>query len=210
VSTSTNYLESRIRERLKVGGHMQAKLFWVPVPGRGKIGILPRPRGADWLEDEIAAWREAGVDMVVSLLEPEEEAQLALEGEAAAAGARGIDFRSFPIPDRGVPASRESVAQLADEVIEALDSGRNVAVHCRQGIGRSGMIVGAVLVAAGEDLEGALEAIRESRGLSVPETEEQHQWLGDFAPWLASRRAAQHAAAADERRVGRRTGVLRS
>jgi hypothetical protein len=67
---------------------MQAKVFWVEVPGRGKIGILPRPRGADWLEDEIAAWHGAGIDMVVSLLEPEEEAQLALEGEAAAVGAR--------------------------------------------------------------------------------------------------------------------------
>jgi protein-tyrosine phosphatase len=73
-------------------------------------------------------------------------------------------------------------------------------VHCRQGIGRSGLIVGGVLVAAGEDLGAALEAIRKSRGVSVPETEEQRQWLGDFAPWLASRRAAQHAA--DERSAG--------
>ena len=179
---------------------MQAKVFWVAGPRSGKIGILLRPRGADWLEDEIAAWREAGIDMVVSLLEPEEETQLVLEGEAAAAAARGIDFRPFPIPDRGVPASRELVAELANEVIEALDMGRNVAVHCRQGIGRSGMIVGGVLVAAGEDLETALEAIGESRGVEVPETEEQRRWLGDFASWLVSRRAAQQAAAADERR----------
>jgi protein-tyrosine phosphatase len=184
---------------------MQAKVFWVPLPNRGKIGILPRPRGADWLEDEIAAWREAGIDMVVSLLEPEEEAQLALEGERVAAGARGIDFRTFPIPDRGVPASRESVAQLADDVIEALDMGRNVAVHCRQGIGRSGLIVAVVLVAAGEDLGTAVEAISGSRGVSVPETEEQRQWLDDFAAWQASRRAAQQAAAADERRSGGRS-----
>jgi protein-tyrosine phosphatase len=162
------------------------------------------------LDDEIAAWSEAGIDVVVSLLEPEEEAQLALEGEAAAAGAHGIDFRSFPIPDRGVPASRESVAQLADDVIEVLDSGRNVAVHCRQGIGRSGLIVGSVLLAAGKDLGAALEAIKESRGVSVPETEEQHQWLGALAPWLAARRAAQHAAAADERPGGRGSGTLRS
>jgi hypothetical protein len=39
--------------------------------------------------------------MVVSLLEPEEEAQLVLEGEAAAAAASGINFSAFPIPDRG-------------------------------------------------------------------------------------------------------------
>lgn len=181
---------------------MQAKVFWVTGPWRGRLGILPRPRGGDWLGDETAAWREAGIDLVVSLLEPEEETQLVLEGEAAAAAASGLDFRPFPIPDRGVPASRESVAELASEIVDALDAGRHVAVHCRQGIGRSGLILGVVLVAAGKDLGTALEAIKESRGLEVPETEEQRQWLGDFALWLVSTQAAQQAAAADERRGG--------
>lgn len=138
--------------------------------------------------------------MVVSLLEPEEEAQLVLEGEAAAAAVSGIDFRSFPIPDRGVPTSRESVAELASEVVEALDTGRNVAVHCRQGIGRSGLVVGGVLVAAGEDVGTALAAIGESRGLEVPETEEQRRWLSDFASWVVSRRAARHLSADGGRR----------
>ena len=127
--------------------------------------------------------------MVVSLLEPEEEAQLVLEGEAAAAAASGINFRAFPIPDRGVPTSRESVAEPADDIIDALDTGKNVAVHCRQGIGRSGMIVGGVLVAAGKDVAGALRTIKQSRGLDVPETEEQQLWLREFASWFGSRQA---------------------
>lgn len=150
--------------------------------------------------------------MVVSLLEPEEEAQLVLEGEAAAAAASGIDFRPFPIPDRGVPASRESVAELASDIVDALDMGKNVAVHCRQGIGRSGMIVGGVLVAAGKDLSTALRTIRESRGLEVPETEEQQRWLKEFASWLVTEQAAQHlsAAAADERRGSGRRNSGRS
>jgi len=181
---------------------MQANVFWVAGPWRGKLGILPRPRGGDWLEDETNAWREAGVDVVVSLLEPEEETQLVLEREAAAATASGIAFRPFPIPDRGVPSSRESVAALTREIVDALDSGRNVVVHCRQGIGRSGIIVGGVLVAGGEELTAALRAISESRGLDVPETDEQRRWLDDFASWLASTQAAHHAAAADERRGG--------
>ena len=184
---------------------MQAKVFWVAGPWRGRLGILPRPRGGDWLEDETAAWRAAGIDMVVSLLEADEEAQLVLEGEAAAAAASGIDFKAFPIPDRGLPASRESVAELADDIGDALDTGRNVAVHCRQGIGRSGMIVASLLVAAGEDIQAALRTIRESRGLDVPETEEQQRWMREFSSWLATRQAAQQAAAADERRAGRRS-----
>ena len=162
------------------------------------------------MEDETAAWHAAGIDMVVSLLEPEEEVQLVLEGEATAAAASGIDFRAFPIPDRGVPASRESVAELADDIVDALDTGKNVAVHCRQGIGRSGMIVGGVLVAAGKDVPTALRAIKESRGVDVPETEEQQRWLREFSSWLVTRQAGQQAAAADERRAGRRSNSPRS
>lgn len=184
---------------------MRTKVFWVDGPWSGRLGILPRPRGGDWLSDETAAWREAGVDMVVSLLEPDEAAQLVLEDEAAAAAASGIVFRPFPIPDRGVPTSLESVAELASEVVDALEEGRSVAVHCRQGIGRSGLIVGGVLVATGVDPITALRTIAESRGLEVPETEEQRQWLKDFASWVASTRAAQQAAAADERRAAVRS-----
>ena len=189
---------------------MQATVFWIAGPWRGRLGILPRPRGGDWLGDEIAAWRAAGIDTVVSLLEAEEEAQLVLEGEAAAAAASGIDCRAFPIPDRGVPASRESVAELADDIVDALDTGKNVAVHCRQGIGRSGMIVGGVLVAAGKDVPAALRTIAESRGLDVLETDEQRRWLREFSSWMATRQAAQHAAAAGERRAGRRSNSSRS
>lgn len=176
------------------------KVFWVPGPWRGKLGILRRPRGGDWLRDETKAWREVRIDVVVSLLEPGEQVQLALEGEAAAATASGVEFRPFPIPDRGVPASQESVAKLASRIVEALETGRNVAVHCRQGIGRSALIVGAVLVAAGQDPKTALKTIEKSRGLEVPETEEQRQWLRDFASWLLATPSAQPAAAADRLR----------
>jgi predicted protein tyrosine phosphatase len=189
---------------------MGAKVFWVAGPWRGRLGILPRPRGGDWLADETRTWREAGIDMVVSLLEPEEEAQLVLTGEAAAAAASGVEFRPFPIPDRGVPASREKVAELAGGIVAALETGRNVAVHCRQGIGRSALIAGGVLVAAGQDPNTAFKTIEESRGLEVPETEDQRQWLRDFAAWLASARATQPAVVADEPRGAVRSGSKRS
>jgi protein-tyrosine phosphatase len=71
-----------------------------------------------------------------------------------------------------VPASRKSVAELAEEVLNVLELGRNVAVHCSQGIGRSALIVGVFLVADGKDFQTALKVIEGSRGLKVPETEE--------------------------------------
>lgn len=80
---------------------MRTKVFWVAGPWQGRLGILTRPRGGDWLRDETQAWREAGINVVVSLLEPEEEAQLVLTDESAAAATSGVEFRPFPIPDRG-------------------------------------------------------------------------------------------------------------
>jgi protein-tyrosine phosphatase len=179
---------------------MRVNVFWIPGPWRGKLGIVPRPRGGDWLVDETNAWREAGIDVVVSLLEPDEEAKLILDGEAAAAAGSGIEFRPFPIPDRGVPASQDSVADLANGILDALEMGKNVVVHCRQGIGRSALIAGAVLVATGEHPKRALKTIAESRGLDVPETVDQRQWVREFASWLLSNPAAQRTAAADRLR----------
>lgn len=166
--------------------NVRTNVFWVAGVPTGRLGILARPRGGDWLGDETAAWREAGVDFVVSLLEPEEASQLMLADEAAAAASSGVEFRAFPIPDRGVPASRESVADLAGDMMAALAEGRSVAVHCRQGIGRSGLIAGAILVAMGRDTGAALDAVANARGLDVPETIEQRRWLADFAAWLES------------------------
>ena len=125
---------------------MAATVFWVPGPWRGRLAIVPRPRGGDWLGDETGAWRNAGIDMVVSLLEPEEEAQLVLEGESATASATGIEFTPFPIPDRGVPPSHASVAELVNgirrclgqrkERCRSLPSGnRAVGRHRRRGSG---------------------------------------------------------------------------
>jgi hypothetical protein len=51
----------------------------------------------------------------------------------------------------------------------------------RQGIGRSGLIVAGVLVAAGKDIPGALRTNKESQGLDVPETKEQRYWLWEFS-----------------------------
>lgn len=159
----------------------RATVFPIAGPWSGRLSIVPRPRGGDWLDDDAVAWREAGINTVVSLLEPMEAAQLDLQREGSVVAALGLTFHAFPIPDRGVPVSSDSVAQLVREIIDSLNSGAHVVVHCRQGIGRSSLIAAATLVAGGVDLPDALAAIKESRGLEVPETAEQRRWLADFA-----------------------------
>ena len=174
---------------------MQTTLFWIPGPWAGRLAIMLRPRGGDWLADEVQAWSHARIDRVVSLLERDEEAQLELGSEAEAAASCGVEFTSFPIPDRGIPPSQESAADLIRSIMETLARGGTVAVHCRQGVGRSALIAAAALVGEGREATEAIDVIRTSRGVDVPETDQQRAWLRIFASRFAGTLAAQDRAA---------------
>src|SRR5262245_59231148 len=90
---------------------MRAEIYWMTGVPQGRLAVLPRPRGGDWLADEARSLRLAGVDVLLSLLTNEEVVELDLAEEAACCAEAGIEFVSFPIQDRGVPSSRsEAVA----------------------------------------------------------------------------------------------------
>jgi protein-tyrosine phosphatase len=111
------------------------------------------------------------------LLEKEEAAQLELAREGPAAESQSVHFISFPIPDRGVPVSTQAALSLLRNIAESLEEGKNVAVHCRQGIGRSGLIAAGVLMTSGIGVEKAIEIVSAARGQTVPETPAQVQWI---------------------------------
>jgi protein-tyrosine phosphatase len=121
---------------------------------------------------------------VVSLLTPEESIELNVDSEAQACRGHGIEFVSFGIPDRGVPESREEAVQVLQRLHDSLLAGHRVGLHCRQGIGRSGLMAAAVLILGGAAPEAAMTSVSHARGLEVPETAEQRAWLIDFAARL--------------------------
>jgi protein-tyrosine phosphatase len=178
---------------------LKAQVYWIDGPWPGRVGILPRPRGGDWLDDELRSWKNAGLDVVVSLLMPDEALELDLEQEAQTCKNLGIEFLSFGIPDRGVPASRRETSELLKRIHRFLAAGLSVAVHCRQGIGRSGLMAGCLLILWGAKPSDAVTQISRQRGCEVPETAEQRTWLVDFAmsdlPALRLAVAQQHATA---------------
>jgi protein-tyrosine phosphatase len=74
-----------------------------------------------------------------------------------------IEYHSFPIPDRSLPRSVAYVRQILDVLGDNARRGRIAAVHCRGGIGRTGLVVGCWLVESGtvEDGAAALRFIAE-------------------------------------------------
>lgn len=165
---------------------MRAKLYQIEGPWPGQLAIVPRPRGGDWLEDEVRAWQRAGLDVIVSLLTRGETANLGLSQEAALCQAYGLQLFSFPIVDQGVPSSRWAVLDLVRQLNNALDEGKRVGIHCRQGIGRSALIAACLLVLAGVDPETAFQRVSAAHGRSVPETSEQREWVIEFSRELTT------------------------
>jgi len=159
-------------------------LFKVPIGTPGYLAITPRPRGGDWLDDDIAALASQGVDIVVSLLGGDEEIELDLEGEGAACRANGVDFLAVPVPDLGAPSDVGKFVQAVQELVARLRAGKNVAVHCRQSVGRSGLLAVSIALAVGVPLESAIEDTSVARGVRVPETAVQREWLRRTADQL--------------------------
>jgi protein-tyrosine phosphatase len=160
---------------------MRTELYWIPGPWPGRLAVAPRPRGGEWLVDEVGEWSRAGIDVVVSLLTPDEVAELDLMREQDICRVAGVEFLSFPVLDRNVPTPTKSASDLIATLSRHVAEGKTVLVHCRQGIGRSALIAASVLIAFGEDAENALKRISTARGCSVPETPEQKAWIMEFA-----------------------------
>lgn len=145
------------------------------------LAIMPRPRAGDWLEDEVGQWQREGLSTVVSLLEPTEIAELELGAEPTLCASLGIEFLSFPIPDRGVPASVAAFDSFLAPLVKHLRGGASVGVHCRAGIGRAGLTAACILVRAGIPYPLAFPAISRARRVKVPDTEQQESWVQHFA-----------------------------
>ena len=160
---------------------MRKELYWIGGVWPGKLGVGPRPRGGDWLADDVEGWKREDVNAVLSLLTAEEETDLDLTAEASEIRKQGMQFTSFPIADRQIPKSEATWAELLENLSRDVWNGKNVLVHCRQGIGRSGLTAACLLVKKGMSPGAAVELVSAVRGLTIPETPEQRDWIDRFA-----------------------------
>ena len=156
-------------------------MYRIEGPWLGNVAVSPRPRGGEWLDDEVSAWSQAGVDVVVSLLTHEETRELGLSDEGELCRRHSITFISFSIEDLSVPTSRSDALKLIRRLNLLLAEGHSLLIHCRGGIGRSGLIAASLLVSSGIKPEAALRQASDARGFSVPETAQQIKWVKDFA-----------------------------
>ena len=154
---------------------MLPTIYPITTIGDGFLATMGRPRAGDWLETEFCGLRKLGVRHVVSLLEPVEAHCLGHEAEHCTNA--DLAFTHFPIPDRGTPRDAKAFLDLAGTLYEGCVEGRSSAIHCRAGIGRASLLATAVLLHHGMTVDEAFAKISNARGVDVPDTKEQRQWL---------------------------------
>jgi protein-tyrosine phosphatase len=152
-------------------------VFWIEGNPPVGLAIVLRPRGEELLKDDLLSFRRAGVEVVVSLLEPDEATWLGLRDEGPLAETAGMHFISYPILDGQVPANVAHFRAFVEGLADRLRSGEHIGVHCQGSIGRSTVTAACTLIHLGWNANEALRAIQAARGCEVPDTEEQLRWI---------------------------------
>lgn len=155
------------------------RLYPISRSGPGRLWTMAAPEGDDRLEEQIELLRDAGVTTLVSLLDEREAAGLGLADERVIAGRAGVRFVQLPASDFGVP-KRSAALTVARRLRDELLAGKGVAIHCRAGIGRSSLLAAAVLRLEGVRPAQAWATIGRARGVRVPETQAQRDFLDDL------------------------------
>jgi ADP-ribosylglycohydrolase/protein-tyrosine phosphatase len=161
--------------------------YWV-VPGQVLAGEYPGGQSLEETKQRLGKLLAAGVTCFIDLTQPDE-----LEPYEHLLPA-DIDYMRKPVRDHGIPARRDHMSDIQMCIDHALRIGRLVYVHCRAGIGRTGMTVGCFLVERGLAPPEALEELnrvwqqskRSAAWPHVPETDEQTQFVLEWKAQVAS------------------------
>jgi protein-tyrosine phosphatase len=129
-------------------------------------------------EDLSELVREHGARVLVTLLE---QAEIDSLGDVRREARRaGLAWLHLPIPDMWIPGDLAAARRLVARVLLHLDRGEDVIIHCWAGLGRSGTMAAACLVARGLSPAAAMAAVRAARGGAI-QSEAQEQFVREFA-----------------------------
>ncbi len=157
----------------------------VKASGEGTIGMTLCPGkhqkdaafGGDWKRDldaDLAVIKEWGASAVLTLMEEHELKRYRVPGIANAVRNLGMQWYHAPIEDGDVPGTEfgEAWPSIGPNLRRRLSEGDKVLVHCRAGLGRTGMIAARLLVEMGVPAATAVRQVRNARPGAI-ETDEQ-------------------------------------
>jgi atypical dual specificity phosphatase len=165
-----------------VNGEKNTRLWWVipgvlagmPMPFIHSERRLNQGGALEDYDDELRSLSAGGIKAIVSLLN--------IPSDASIYESAGFDFLCLPVPDGGAP-TLDQMSAFVRFVDAHRATQRAVAVHCQAGLGRTGTMLAAYLIAQGETAGGAIQRVRSIESGAI-ETPAQIHFLQEFAHLL--------------------------
>ena len=160
-----------------------------PYPGTTRTGeAIPK----------IESLIDAGVREFIDLTE-EDELIPYVEDARRLGAQRGIEIkhRRFPIKDVSIPDRPEQMREILDAIAAVVAAGRIPYIHCWGGVGRTGTVVGCMLVEDGCGIDEVIERIKKLRCETErahrpsPETDWQREFIFGWAEQVELRSSAR-------------------
>ncbi len=110
---------------------------------------------------------------------------------------RGIEHLHFPIPDMGIPMPRR-LEPVCQQINNSATPSSPVLVHCRAGLGRTGLVLASCLVERGLEPARAIQRLRALNPRYI-QTTSQERFIEHYATFIGGRRGRDGAAHLDTR-----------
>lgn len=154
-------------------------------PGKKGSSVYGAPWNRDLDVDMKFILGEWQANIMVTLLENHEFEMLGIEAmkDLASQKWKPMQWIHFEITDGGIPDERfeQHWLQVRAQLITALANGNRVLVHCRGGLGRTGLVVAKLLIETGVSPDEAIKSVRTARKGAI-ETEEQENYVRNIRP----------------------------
>ena len=136
-----------------------AQILFTPCPGT---------KAAD-LAASVAQLKAAGASAIVTLMPSHELKENGVAELPLICQQHDLAWFHFPVEDDAAPAAEFASAWAAHSaaVLQILADGGTIAVHCKGGSGRTGLMVAMLLIHRGEPLPKVIEQVQEIRPKSL-------------------------------------------
>ncbi|WP_410499097.1 cyclin-dependent kinase inhibitor 3 family protein [Chitinibacter sp. S2-10] len=138
----------------------------LPLAEGGGLIFTPCPgtKDAD-LRRALQDLHAAGASAVITLMPSHELQENKVADLPAVCAELGMAWFHFPVEDDAAPDA-EFASQWAlhsTDILQMLAAGKTIAVHCKGGSGRTGLMIAKLLLERGLDAEAAISAVQKIR-----------------------------------------------
>ena len=148
-----------------------------------RIGLTPCPgTQTASLGDALTELRQWGATAIITLMTTAEMEDCQVASLGTEVEKHGLLWFHLPVDDEHGPDAKfqDLWKEAAPKVHQLLDEGHSIAIHCKGGSGRTGLIAAQIMLEQGMGLQETLDLIKAQRpnAFSVPA---QHEYINEVA-----------------------------